>query len=314
MEKGKALVIGGCGFIGSNIVGSLSSIEWDVVDDLSLGVLENLPKRDSVSFERMNFADRKKLFGFVKASHKKRPYDFFMMQNGPSSNPMYYPSPFEPYRELVLGSINVFDLARELDVKRVIYASTSSIYGGKGGAHVESEPIVPPNFYSVAKHSVEEMAGNYYDTYGVASVGFRYFSVYGPQERHKGKYANIISQFLWDMLDGKAPVIYGDGSQTRDFTYVTDVVQANRLAIDYGESGAHIFNVGTGMSFSFRDIVDLLNKALGTSIKARYVDNEISNYVAHTLADISKARDELGFEPTVALGEGIGKLVDYYKR
>jgi len=309
----KGLIVGGCGFIGSNIVTSIPEVDWAVIDNLSLGKIENLPKRDNIKFAKIDMFESQKLKEFITKSHRENPFDFFMLQNGPSSNPMYYPNPFRPYSELVLGTINIFDLARELDVNKVIYASTSSIYGGKKDPCSESEKIVPPNFYSVAKHSVEELSRVYYDTYGISSIGFRYFSVYGKKERHKGRFANIITQFIWDMLDGKRPVIYGDGSQTRDFTYVDDVVLANRMSLEYDRRGAHIFNVGTGRSNSFNDVVALINKALGQNIRPRYVENRISNYIAHTLADISKIKEEMGYAPRVGLEEGIRVLVDYYR-
>ena len=158
--------------------------------------------------------------------------------------------------------------------------------------------------------------------YGVDSIGLRYFSVYGQNEKHKGRFANNISQFIWDLLEKKSPIIYGDGRQTRDFTFVDHVVQANILAMgirqlettghtidnnndndnnEYRKKknsfpGSSIYNIGTGKQTSFSAVVEIINKQLGTNIKPTFVNNPINNYVQHTMADISLARLELGYE------------------
>ena len=142
-------------------------------------------------------------------------------------------------------------------------------------------------------------------------IGLRYFSVYGPHEKSKGKYANLISQFLWNLQKDESPVVYGDGTQTRDFIYVDDVIEANMLAMD-SERRFGIFNVGTGRSITVNEMVDLLNKKLGKNIKPRYIENPLRNYVQHTLADTSKAEKELGFKAKTSLEQGIDKLIEYY--
>ena len=148
--------------------------------------------------------------------------------------------------------------------------------------------------------------------YSIDSVGFRYFSVYGYPERHKGVYANIVTQFIWDMMEGKRPVIYGDGNQTRDFTFIKDIVEANRLAIRKKLKGANVLNIGTGINHSFNDIVDLINKHMGTSIKPEYTPNQIHNYIFDTLADVKKAEEVLGFKAKTSLDEGIKKTIEFY--
>jgi UDP-glucose 4-epimerase len=141
----------------------------------------------------------------------------------------------------------------------------------------------------------------------------RYFRVYGPKELHKGRYDNNISQFLWDLMQGKPAVIYGDGTQSRDFTFVSDVVAANVLAmtskIDFG-----VFNVGTGIGTSFNDLVALISRLLGTSIEPVHVDNPIKNYVHDTIADLSLVSKSLGYKPQWTLEKGIKFLIDYYKK
>ncbi|MEM2915573.1 MAG: NAD-dependent epimerase/dehydratase family protein, partial [Candidatus Bathyarchaeia archaeon] len=140
------------------------------------------------------------------------------------------------------------------------------------------------------------------------SVELRFFSVYGPKERFKGEYANVISQFLWSMLKDEPPIILGDGTQTRDFIHIDDVIDALILAMDK-DFGCEIFNVGTGVAHNFNQIVEILNKVLGKNIKPIYKPNPISNYVFHTLADTTKAEKILGFKAKITLEEGIRKLI-----
>jgi nucleoside-diphosphate-sugar epimerase len=145
---------------------------------------------------------------------------------------------------------------------------------------------------------------------GVSSVGLRYFSVYGPNEKHKGKFANNISQFIWSIKAAESPILYGDGKQTRDFVYVDDVVHANSLALKSKEKEFGIYNVGTGVTTSFSKIVEIINENLGTQIEASHVDNPIKNYVQETKADISLAKSELGYDPRwKSVEDGIKTLI-----
>jgi len=157
---------------------------------------------------------------------------------------------------------------------------------------------------------MERLAKLYHELYGLQSVGLRYFSVYGPHEEAKKNYANLITQFLWAMKKGERPIIFGDGSQTRDFTFVDDIVEANILASKY--KGFGVFNAGTGKSASLNDVVKILNSKLKTNLEPEYKSNTIKNYVQHTLADTSKAKKELGFSAKVKLETGIERLISYY--
>jgi UDP-glucose 4-epimerase len=139
-------------------------------------------------------------------------------------------------------------------------------------------------------------------------IGLRYFSVYGPHEENKKSYANLISQFMWAIRKGEQPIVYGDGSQKRDFTYVDDIVEANMLAMK-SAIGLGVFNAGTGKAIAINEMIELLNRKMGTNLKPKYIPNPISNYVHYTLADTKKAEKELGFKAKVSLEEGIAKLV-----
>jgi len=219
----------------------------------------------------------------------------------PSSSPMYKKNP-QLVGETINGALAIFELARKHDAK-VVYASSSSLYNGVKAPQREDADIPVSDYYSETRLGIERIAELYRKLHGIESAGMRFFSVYGPREKAKGKYANIVSQFLWSMKAEKSPEIYGDGKQTRDFIYVGDVVNACSLAMEKKTRGA--YNVGTGKATTFKEVVAAINRALGTRIVPKYVQNTIKNYVEITQADTAKSRKELGFEARVSLEEGI---------
>ena len=293
------IVTGGAGFIGSNLVSELSK-EHDVtvLDNFHTGSTDNLKDKITVvNDSSRNIGDR--------FSNADIDIDAIFHLGIPSSSPMYKENP------MLVGSaindaINVFEFAKKTGAK-VVFASSSSLYNGLPTPNKEDMDVMVADYYTEARFGIERVAELYHKLYGISVVGLRFFSVYGPNERAKGIYANIISQFLWEMRDGKIPVIYGDGKQTRDFVFVSDVVRACILAMETDVSG--IFNVGTGVSHSFNDVVNLLNNALGTDIKPQYIENPVKNYVAHTLADLSKVKAALGFSSKYSLEKGISEIV-----
>ena len=344
------LVTGGAGFIGSNLANALlhetknssqypakqqlkgqglnrvndegndKSNEVIALDDLSLGTPSNLSKE--VRFVKGSVMDYDLVLELSKDS------DYIFHQAALSSSPMFLDDPRKGVDTNVMGFMNIMESAKRNKVNRVIYASSSSIYNGLPTPYRESVNVAPRTFYESSFYCREVIAQTYYLEYEVESIGLRYFSVYGPNERHKGRFANNISQFIWDMAEKqKSPIIYGDGTQTRDFTFVDDVVRANILAMgkqnnrsagesnDYDNvkeyrrknnsgSGFGIYNIGTGIQTSFNSVVEIINKSLGSDIRPTYTKNPINNYVQHTLADISLARLELGYEPKWGNVEG----------
>lgn len=196
------------------------------------------------------------------------------------------------WEETIKGFIEVCKFARKNNA-RLVFASSSSISG-------------PLTLYTSSRLIMERIA----HTLNLNYAALRYYSVYGPNEKHKGQYANCLTQFLWDMKKGKSPIIYGDGTQTRDFIHVKDIVRANVFAMNAKSCG--IFNIGTGREISFNKIVDLLNNALGTDIKPIYIPNPIKKYVEHTHCDIRHAKSILDFEAKIDLEEGIKKQVETY--
>jgi len=305
----KFLVIGGAGFIGCNIVRRLVREDYEVavLDDMSLGKEENLKGLPSkkVSLVIGDVRDA----SLVEELTKDVAGVFHVAAR--SSAPMFSPDPREGIEVNLKGFLNVMDAARRRDFP-VVYASTSSLYGRCKPPHREDMLVMPGSFYEYSFYARELATSLYAELYGLRVVGLRYFSVYGPQEEYKGRYANNISQFLWGMMKGERPVIYGDGTQTRDFTFVKDVVEASILAMKSGLKG-EVVNVGTGIATSFNTIIELLNKELGTSIKPTYVPNPIKNYVMNTQADTAKAQRLLTFRAKVSLKEGIRRTVEYYR-
>jgi UDP-glucose 4-epimerase len=295
----KALVTGGAGFIGSNLVAELfkQGVEITVLDNFSTGSprnLEGLMKKIKV----------------IKAPCSRildldiNPPDVIFHFGIPSSSPMYRENP-----ELVGKSIDefikIFEFAKHTKAK-VIYASTSSLYRGCEKPYREDMQTKPFDYYTEARLAMERLAQVYHQLHGIDSIGLRLFSVYGPHERGKGKYANVITQMIWN----DEFTIYGDGSQTRDFIYVGDVVRAVILAIN--QKGALILNIGTGKETSFKEVAGIIQKL--KPLKIKYVPNPLKNYVQETVADISLAKSVLNWKPEIELEEGIRKTFEHYKK
>ena len=310
----RVLVTGGAGFIGSNIVEGLLESGFEVValDNMSLGT------KDYWGEFSERFGDR---FTGVEGDVKDydllervaSDVDFVVHMAAASSLPMFVPDPREGVEVNVLGFLNVLELARRHDnIGKVIYASTSSIYGAFVPPHREDLPVFPRMFYEYSMYAREHAARIYNDLHGVKTFGLRFFSIYGPREQHKGKFANIVTQFLWLMRKGDRPVIFGDGSQTRDFTFVKDVVEVVKRIIQDSKLELEVFNVGTGVETTFNEVVKLLNDILGTDIEPVYRENPIKNYVYRTQADTRKLEKLLGYKPNTPLIDGLKFIKEYY--
>jgi len=297
----RCFVTGGAGFIGSNLVESLVKDGHGVVvfDNLTTGNVKNLE----------GIIDKEDIIkSYTLISNAKTPDKIFHL-GIPSSSPMYKKNP-HLVNEAIEDWIVILEYAKKNNCK-IVYASSSSIYNGNKTPYREDMPAYVTDYYTECRHSMERLAELYHRLHGVNSIGLRLFSVYGPKEKFKENYANCLTQFLWDMKNEKSPVIFGDGSQTRDLVYVSDVVRAFILAAN-SEIGSGILNIGTGISYSFNDIINLLNKALGTSIEPEYVVNPIKNYVQQTLADTKKAEETLKFKAKVSIEKGIQNILKVY--
>lgn len=316
-ERGVVLVTGGAGFIGSHVAEELLQRGYEVVilDNLFLGSLDNVRELQEKFSERLHFYEGDVLDSLLLVEVvRKHEVEAIVHEAAMSSMPMHYPDPRRAIRVNLEGFLNVLEVARRFDVPKVVYASTSSIYSACTPPHREDMPVRPRTFYEFVMLAREQAASIYYDYYGIECVGLRYFSIYGPREQHKGRYANVISQFIWKILRGEQPTIYGDGSQTRDFTFVKDAARATVLAMEKRGLKAEVINVGTGRETTFNEVVRLINRVLGTNVQPRYVKNPIKNYVYRTCADTTKAQKLLGWKPEVDLETGIKITAEYYKR
>lgn len=301
----KILVTGGAGFIGSNLVERLVAEGHDVVvlDNFMLGKMENLSAvKEKITFIKGDIRNENAVMDSAEGC------DVIFNEAAASSSPMFMSNLREAVATNVDGFVNVLNAARKHEVKKIIYASTSSVYGNLPPPLREDMNVCPPNFYSVTKHLNESIARVFSAEYGISTIGFRYMSVYGPKEEGKGIYANLVSQFLWSMKKNESPVIYGDGSQTRDFVFVKDVVEANILAMNSGIK-SDIFNIGSGQSKSLNDLIGILNAILKKNIAPSYIKMPVKTYINSQLGDLAKISRHLGYKPAYSLESGIKEII-----
>lgn len=296
------LVTGGAGFIGSNLANNLAGAnEVLVVDDCYLGTPENLA--DEVSFFEVDVVD---VEGFDVD------VDVLFHLAALSSRQMHEENPQRGARVNVEGFVSAVEAVRE-SCDTVVYASTSSIYGSRTEPSPASMDVEARTGYEASKLARERYGEYYANHYGMNVAGMRFFSVYqgfGGNEEHKGKYANTVAQFADAIANGERPELFGDGTQTRDFTHVDDVVRALELAAAEGLTG--VYNVGTGDSYSFNEMVALINQGLGAGVEPAYVDCPFDGYVHDTLADASKFQEETGWMPRVDFEDGVRRVCESY--
>lgn len=296
----RILVTGGAGFIGSNFCNTnKDKYEIIALDNLLLGDKDNLDS--GIQFIEGDACR-------VEELEKIGPVDYILHLAGSSSAPMFMDNFVDSYNNSVNSFVTVLDWAQKNGVKKMLYASTSSLYGNNKMPLTEDQHVTPPNHYAVTKGLYEHCSACFHKVFPeIDLIGFRFMSVYGPNEEAKGKYANIISQFAWDIARDRAPIIFGDGEQFRDFTHVSDVVQGITLAMETDKKlGADVFNIGTGKTASLNEIVQSLNKSFQKNIEPVHIENPVKEgYVRGQHADISKISEVLGYLPKVELEEGI---------
>jgi len=304
MQDKRVLVTGGAGFIGSNLANALASDnDVVVVDDKHLGTPENLD--DGVEYQARS----------VLGDDLPTDVDVLFHLAALSSYAMHEEDPQTGARVNVEGFVNAVEQARQDGCETAVYASTSSIYGSRTEPSPEDMPVAVNTGYEASKLARERYGEYFSNHYGMTVAGMRFFSVYqgyGGAEEHKGEYANVVAQFADDVAGGRSPKLYGDGTQTRDFTHVDDVVRGLEQAADHELDG--VYNLGTGRAYSFNAVVELLNEELGTDVDPEYVENPIpeSVYVHDTCADSSKMREATGWEPRIEFREGIRRVCAGY--
>jgi len=304
------LVTGGAGFIGSNIVDSLLSKGHSVriLDDISTGRMENTKHLEGkIEIISGSISDKKTVDGAVEGVE----YIFHEAAQTSVVDSIKYPA--KTWDVNIKGTKLLLNAAVKNNVKKVILASSANIYGSSPKLPKKEDMNVKTNSpYGNSKLMNEIMAKKYYEDDGLGCICLRYFNVYGPRQNPESGYSGVISKFIGSMVNGKSPLIFGDGKQTRDFIYVEDVVRANMIAMK-SKIGYDIFNVATGKETSINEIVDTLNDVLGTKLKPNY-DEERMGDIRRSVADVSKAKKILGFEAKYSLKEGLKRTVEWYKK
>ena len=306
MNGQRVLVTGGGGFIGSNLANALAADnEVIALDDGYLGT----PKNVNADVE---YVERSVLEDDLPTD-----VDVVFHLAAMSSYAMHEENPTEGARVNVEGFVNVVEQAREDGCDTVVYASTSSIYGDRTDPSPEDMAVTVNTGYEASKLARERYAEYFHNHYDMSMAGMRFFSVYQGMEdgaeEHKGDYANLIAQFADDIANGRRPEIWGDGTQTRDFTHVDDIVRGLEQAADHELTG--IYNLGTGEQYSFNTLVERINDALGTDVEPVYAENPIPEdvYVHDTMADASKIHAATGWEPQISFDEGVRLVCAQYE-
>ncbi|MFB6074196.1 MAG: NAD-dependent epimerase/dehydratase family protein [Haloarculaceae archaeon] len=306
MQGRRVLVTGGAGFIGSNLANHLAADnEVVALDDCYLGTPENLA--DDVEFVEASVLD----------ADLPTDVDVVFHLAALSSLTMHEDDPARGARVNVEGFVNTVEQAREDGCEHVVYASTSSIYGDRTEPSPEDMPVEANTGYEASKLAREQYAEYFHNYYGLTTAGMRFFSVYQGMaegaEGHKGEYANLIAQFADDIANGRRPVIWGDGSHSRDFTHVEDIVRGLELAADHELQG--IYNLGTGEQYTIEYLVERLNDHLGTDVEPVYEENPIPAdvFVHDTCADATKMQEATGWEPEVDFETGLARVCAQYQ-
>ena len=304
---------GGAGFIGSHLVERLlrDGGRVRVFDNFSTGRRENLPFARAYA-DRLEIVDGD-LRDLAAVKSAVNGVGVIYHQAAMRSVPRSVDDPLGANENNVTGTLQVLEAARHAGVRRVVYASSSSVYGDNPELPKrEDQTLAPISPYAVSKTADELYARVWTKLYGVETVGLRYFNVFGPRQDPASEYAAVIPRFiLWGMR-GEPLEVHGDGEQSRDFTYIDNVVEANLLAAQAPDVGGEAFNVGCGERTSLLDVITLIEKMIGRRIERRHHPKRDGD-VAHTLADVSKAKRLLGYSPLVDFSEGLRRTVEYFK-
>jgi len=301
------LVTGGAGFIGSHLTEELvrRGHSVRVADSLITGKRQNIAHIPGVEFLEGDLAD------MAFAARAVSRVDYVLHQAAIPSVPRSVKDPITSNRANIDASINVLVAARDAGVKRLVYAGSSSAYGDTPTLPKrEDMPTNPLSPYALQKLVAEQYCQMFTRLYGFQTVTIRYFNVFGPRQDPGSPYSGVISLFSTALLDGRRPVIYGDGEQTRDFTYVANVVDGVLRACDAPDAAGEVINVATGGRISLNALLASMNRTLGTNIEAVYEESRVGD-VRDSQADISKAKRILGYTPIVALEEGIAKTLEW---
>jgi UDP-N-acetylglucosamine 4-epimerase len=313
----RILVTGGAGFIGSNLVefllGKPEVQQVRVLDNLATGSLQNLKAFDGNPKFQFIEGDIRNYDTCIKACEG---IDLVSHQAALGSVPRSINDPLTSNEVNITGTLNIFTAAKERQVKRVVYAASSSTYGDHPGLpKVENQIGRPLSPYAVTKYVNELYARVYSDIYGLELIGLRYFNVFGPGQNPQGPYAAVIPLFVQSVLNNEPPLINGDGEHSRDFTYVGNAVHANDRALFTTNKNAvnQVYNIAYGAQTSLNQLFEMIKEVGGSDLAPKY-GPERRGDVKHSLADISKARDLLGYNPPVDVRQGMKLTFEWYRR
>jgi len=306
----KFLVTGGAGFIGSNICKRLVSQGCfvRVVDNLLTGKKSNLAGViDKIEFIQADMGDSE------VAQSAMKDIDVVLHEGALPSVPVSIENPAATHKHCIDATFTLLMAARDAGVKRFVYAASSSAYGdAPTSPKVETMPASPLSPYAVAKLTGEYYCSVFCKIYGLETVSLRYFNVFGPFQDPASQYAAAIPAFVTAILKDEPPTIYGDGEQSRDFTYIDNVVDANLLAARAKSTKGEVVNIACGKAVTVNEIIYMINNLLGKSVKPTYTPPRPGD-VKHSLADITAAQNLIDFEPTVSFREGLQLAIDWYR-
>lgn len=303
------LVTGGAGFIGSHLTKRLVEMGHTVrvLDDFSSGKRENLTSVASAI--DLIEGDIRILDDCLNAC---RDVEIVFHEAAIPSVPKSVDQPLASHDANINGTFNVLTAARERKCRRVIYAASSSVYGD-AEVSPKHEKLVPGPLspYAVQKHAGELYGRVFFECFGLETISLRYFNVFGPSQDPNSQYAAAIPAFVTAILAGESPIVYGDGEQTRDFTFIENVLHGNILAAQVDRTRGQVVNVACGEQISVNGVIARINTVLGKNVKPRYVPARKGD-VKHSLADITLAKSLIGYEPCVVFDEGLRRSIDYY--
>jgi nucleoside-diphosphate-sugar epimerase len=310
--SGIVLVTGGAGFIGSHVAAALtkSGARVRIIDDLSTGHRENLQEiGGDIDFVEASLVDE------AATRRALEDVEVVFHEAAIPSVPRSIDNPRETHQACTDGTFQLLLAARDCGVRRFVYAASSSAYGDQPGLlkteEMRPDPLSP---YAAAK-----LVGEYYcqvftRAYKLETVSLRYFNVFGPRQDPSSQYSGVISRFISALLSGEQPVIFGDGEHSRDFTYVENVVEANLRAAQSAQAVGQIINIATGQRTSLNELLSVLKNVTGrTTVEAEHREARLGD-VRHSLADITRARELLGYEPRIGLREGLQLTIDWWKQ
>lgn len=307
------MITGGAGFIGSNLAKHMlnKTKKIVIVDNLSTGRFENIKDlilRDNVFFELIDITDYEKLRNlFLEYS-----FQYIFHQAAIPSVPRSFRNPLATNNANIVGTLNIFELAHNYNVEKVVYASSSSVYGDTEKLpKTESMEVNPLSPYAVSKISMEYYGKVFNKSQMIRTTGLRYFNIFGPNQDPNSQYSAVIPIFIKAAFSNKPIEISGDGKQTRDFTYIENACNANLLSAISTKSDGYVINIGIGDRISINDLAERIIKKTKSKSEIKYKDPRIGD-VRHSLADINLAHKLTGYQPSVSLEQGLDKTINYF--